>query len=101
MDLGISHGAQDLIDRILEPSPLKRLSATEALKHPWVLGEGQGRQRLHSAIDAFAAAIEAAKHASDQEATEAALNNNGDEHSTPRRRSTIVANDFINYAAHK
>lgn len=32
----ISHGAKDLINRMLTSDPVKRISAEEAYKHPWV-----------------------------------------------------------------
>ena len=34
--LSISAEAQDLLSKILNPDPRERLSASEAMKHPWV-----------------------------------------------------------------
>jgi serine/threonine protein kinase len=52
----ISNEARDLIARILEPDPIKRLSASEALRHPWVTGEvhqEQHHQVLGSVTETF------------------------------------------------
>lgn len=53
---GISHEGKDLLLGLLTVDPTKRLSATEALKHPWVTGEAhtddhhQHLQDTHSNI---------------------------------------------------
>lgn len=36
----ISEGAKDLIRKMLNPDPKKRLSASEVLKHPWIREDG-------------------------------------------------------------
>lgn len=38
--LNISEGAKDLIRKMLNPDPKKRLKAHEVLKHPWIRGDG-------------------------------------------------------------
>jgi serine/threonine protein kinase len=40
---GVSGPAKDLLKGLLEVDPTKRLSATEALKHPWIAGEPETR----------------------------------------------------------
>ena len=50
-ELGISAEAQDLLAKIFTTDPMARLSASEALLHPWVTGEGHRdhhRKRLSS-----------------------------------------------------
>jgi serine/threonine protein kinase len=52
----LSPGAADLIARILEPDPVRRYSASEALRHPWITGEGhveEFRGHLGYAKDSF------------------------------------------------
>ena len=59
-DLHISAEAQDLLEKILKPDPVARLSASEALKHPWVSGEGHHEQhsrRLNSVYEMFGSGI--------------------------------------------
>ena len=34
----LSESSKDLIKKMLAVDPVKRLSATEALRHPWILG---------------------------------------------------------------
>ena len=34
----LSAGAKDIISRLLQRDPVRRLSATEALEHPWLTG---------------------------------------------------------------
>lgn len=36
--MGISAEARDLLAKMLNPDPVARLSATEALRHPWITG---------------------------------------------------------------
>ena len=56
-ELGISADAQDLLAKIFHPDPHTSLSASEALKHPWVSGEGHTEhhrmQRLGSVYEMF------------------------------------------------
>ena len=37
----VSESARDLVTKLLCPDPAKRLSADEALQHPWVVLRGQ------------------------------------------------------------
>ena len=56
VDTGISPEAIDLLERVIEPDPIRRLSPSEALKHPWISGEGHmeyHRQRLGSVTEAL------------------------------------------------
>lgn len=38
--LHLSEGSKDLVRKLLTVDPVQRLSCTEALKHPWITGEG-------------------------------------------------------------
>lgn len=63
----ISKEGKDLVSRLLEPSPLKRLTAKEALEHPWLsinsedkidteeLRRFQARRKFKGAVRAVAA----------------------------------------------
>jgi len=42
----ISDSAVDLIQKLLEPDPTKRLNAADMLKHPWVTGETASRTKI-------------------------------------------------------
>lgn len=44
----VSHGAKDLIQRLLMVDPEQRLSATQVLQHPWMQLYAHERQRLHA-----------------------------------------------------
>ena len=47
---GVSETARDLVTKLLEPDPLKRLNADEALQHPWIALKGaQGAGELRMA----------------------------------------------------
>eukprot|EP01105_Mastigella_eilhardi_P021033 TRINITY_DN5056_c0_g1_i1.p1 TRINITY_DN5056_c0_g1~~TRINITY_DN5056_c0_g1_i1.p1 ORF type:complete len:341 (-),score=109.28 TRINITY_DN5056_c0_g1_i1:79-1038(-) len=37
----VSEGAKDLVSKLLERDPKKRLTAAECLRHPWVMGQNQ------------------------------------------------------------
>ncbi|CAN0385268.1 unnamed protein product, partial [Scytosiphon promiscuus] len=65
----ISDGAKDLIARMLTVNPAERITAAQALNHPWVtsgddelatseLGESLQRMRVFNARRKFKAAIE-------------------------------------------
>ncbi|KAG8222204.1 hypothetical protein J437_LFUL001296 [Ladona fulva] len=43
---GVSDSAKDLISKLLQIDPAKRLTAKEALNHPWVCGETTGQEHL-------------------------------------------------------
>ena len=65
-DLHISAEAQDLLEKILKPDPIARYSASEALKHPWVSGEGHHEhhsRRLNSVYEMFGSGL----HVHDEE----------------------------------
>jgi calcium-dependent protein kinase len=54
----ISKEAKDLVQKMLNKDPKKRLSATEALNHPWIhkastASDPQTQEKLHSALDNF------------------------------------------------
>jgi len=42
----ISDSAKDLIGKLLEMNPKKRLTATEALRHPWVAGKAPAKPMI-------------------------------------------------------
>jgi len=47
----VSEVARDLVTKLLEPDPVKRLNADEALQHPWVALKGaQGAGELKTAV---------------------------------------------------
>lgn len=43
----ISSKAKDLVSRMLEADPEKRISAKEAVDHPWIVGLSQRKNRCH------------------------------------------------------
>jgi len=52
----VSPSAQNLVEQLLCFDPARRLSATEALRHPWILNEGEGREvPLYAAASAMRA----------------------------------------------
>lgn len=51
---GISAEAQHLLSQLLEVDPGRRLSATEALRHPWITGEGHAEHHDTHLSDASA-----------------------------------------------
>ena len=47
----VSPDAQDLVRRMMELDPSKRITAADALKHPWIVGQADGmRNPLPSAV---------------------------------------------------
>ena len=38
----VSHDAKDLLNKILTVDPRERYSATDSLKHPWIVAAGNG-----------------------------------------------------------
>jgi serine/threonine protein kinase len=46
IDGGISDTGRDFISKLLEPDPIKRLCASEALHHPWITGVGQDERHV-------------------------------------------------------
>lgn len=52
----VSPLAQNLVEQLLCFDPARRLSAAEALKHPWITSEGEGRETpLYNAASAMRA----------------------------------------------
>jgi serine/threonine protein kinase len=98
--LGISDSAQDLIAKILEPDPVKRLSPAEALKHPWITGEGQPqivrRARLGSAIANFAE-VAAAREAHEAEEAKKQGGSGGGHSNNDSANSTVDSSAPIEY----
>ena len=98
--LGISEGAQDLISKILEADPVKRYSPGEALKHPWITGEGQPqmvrKQRLGSAIISFAEATALLEtHEGQSSVGQQTANNSQTSAVEHRKKSAIQLRDFL------
>jgi serine/threonine protein kinase len=50
----VSEGAKDLVRRILVVDPILRLSATEALKHPWLHSTEHSTEHNSAVADSFA-----------------------------------------------
>ena len=44
---GVTETAKDLVTKLLEPDPMKRLNADEALQHPWIALKG-AQDRAHT-----------------------------------------------------
>jgi serine/threonine protein kinase len=72
----VSPEAKDLVSKLLVVDPVKRLSATEALKHPWITGETHSaihKQHMQSSTDAHRVRLETKqKKAAEQAAKDSA-----------------------------
>ena len=49
-DVNISDSAIDLLNRLMEPDPKKRMTAHEMLHHPWVTGETAREEVIEDSV---------------------------------------------------
>ena len=89
-ELRISAEAQDLLAKIFTTNPVARLSASEALLHPWVSGEGHTenhRQHRLASVMLLAPPVAAGSGAARRQSTLGVTEG--------RRRSSLAAMDFL------